>query len=140
MFKKRPLIAVLLLIITFVMTLAFPASAAEGKVYWVSNEEQFIAAANSSRDSDIIKLTSNITLSNPIKVRKSVTVDLQGHKLNGSLQRELKDNTRYNTNYNSNTKYDPVAGLIAALIIDITFVVVVFSGLINCIYLCVQNH
>ena len=96
MFKKRSLIAVLLLTITLVMTLAFPAGAAEGKIYWVSNESQFISAANSSQDSDIIKLTSNITLSRPVKVKKSVNIDLQGHKLNGSVQYEYKEVIKYN--------------------------------------------
>ena len=111
--NKRSIIAVLLLVITLVMTFAFPAGAAEGKVYWVSNEGQFISAVNSSRDSDIIKLTSNITLSNPIKVKKSVNIDLQGHKLYGSLQYESKDDTKYNY---SNTTYNPIADLIGGIV------------------------
>ena len=119
MFKRRSLIAVLLLTITLVMTLAFPAGAAEGKVYWVSNEEQFISAANSSQDSDIIKLTNNITLSRPVKIKKSVNVDLQGHKLHGSPEYESKNNTKNN----SNTEDNPFTGLTSVILGLIMFCV-----------------
>mgnify|MGYP004497310357 CR=1 FL=1 len=112
--NKRSIIAVLLLVITLVMTFAFPAGAAENKVYWVSNEEQFISAVNSSRDSDIIKLTSNITLSNPIKVKKSVSIDLQGYKLYGSLQYESKEEIKYNY---SNTTFDKFMNLLAIIFV-----------------------
>lgn len=126
MFNRRSLIAVLLLTITLVMTLAFPAGAAEGKIYWVSNESQFISAANSSQDSDIIKLTSDITLSRPVKVKKSVNIDLQGHKLNGSVQYESKEDIKYN--------YSDGSGSPGTFIVSFCVILLAFFGI--CIAQC----
>ncbi len=136
MFKRRSLIAVLLLTITLVMTLAFPAGAAEGKIYWVSNESQFISAANSSQDSDIIKLTSDITLSRPVKVNKSVNIDLQGHKLNGSLQYEFQNNNNI-TNNNTSGDFDFFIWLSMSLIFIGTSIVALVSGLC---YTCCNHY
>ena len=89
------------------------AFAAEGNELRVSTGDQFIAAVNTSQDSDIIKLSNDITLCRSVTIKKSMTIDLQGHNLSiqgdGSLECGYKSydhDERYNVYHPGYYYYD----------------------------------
>ncbi len=84
MFKKRSFFAAMLLMTSLVFTANAVESkvfAAENREHFVSTGDQLVAAVNASTDSDIIKLNNDITLYRSAIIKKSITIDLQGHKL-----------------------------------------------------------